>query len=242
MPATYPLDTTGLEPSNRIQGEVHTLTKVNASPYRILIPDFAPFYLNNLSVIHVALNGDETPLFEGIDYYVGLPYVAATRAIGKPVYGGLPIITELAQGTIKLGYQAVGGEFACDAAFVYERLLSTVYNPRTTWWDTLTNVQELFPAVDHDHTLDDLEQVNVLFQNLENIRQAILQAPTNVPGSYIAHMVARNPHGLTKEDLGCTPAASAGMSTDQEVVLGTAGDKLLTYRQTMLLLRTLHLI
>lgn len=242
MPAMYPLDTTGLEPSNLIQGEIHTLTKVNASPYRILIPDFAPFYLNNLGIIHVALNGDETPLNEGVDYYIALPYVAASRAVGKPVYGGIPFISTFAQGTIKINYQAVGGEFCADPSYVYERLLSKAYNPRTSWWDNLTNVQELFPPVDHDHSLDDVEQVGVLFQNLENIRQAILQAPSMVPGNYIAHMAARNPHGLTKEDLGCTPAASKEMITDQEVVMNAGLDKLMTHRQVRLLLHSLGLI
>lgn len=242
MPATYPLDTTGVAGTNLIQGEIHTLTKINASPYRILIPDFAPFYLNNLGVLHIASNGDQTPLNEGVDFYVTLPYVAATRASGKSVYGGLAFINEFAQGTIRITYQTVGGEFACDPNYVYERLLSTVYNPRTSWWDTLTNVQELFPPIDHDHTLDDVHQVDVLFQSLENIRAAILQAPASVPGVYLAHMAARNPHGLTKEDLGCTPAASMDFATDQEIILGEGLDKLLTHRQVIALLRKHGLI
>lgn len=242
MPATYPLDTTGVAASNFIQGEIHTLTKVNAAPYRILIPDFAPFYLSNLAVIHVASNGDRTPLVEGADIYVALPYVGATRAAGKPLYGGIVFINEIAQGTIELSYQTVGGDFACDPAFVYERLLSKVYNPRTTWWDDITNVQETFPPIDHDHSLDDLARVDSLFTILENIRLAILQAPTNVPGAYVAHMAARNPHGLTKEDLGCTPTASKDMITDQEIVLGEGLDKLLTHRQVLLLLRSKGLI
>lgn len=242
MPATYPLDTTGVAPSNFIQGEIHTLTKVNAAPYRILIPDFAPFYLSNLALIHVASNGDRTPLHEGADFYVTLPYVGATRATGKALYGGFAFINEIAQGTIEIDYQTVGGEFVCDPNYVYERLLSAVYNPRTTWWDAITNIQETFPPIDHDHTLDDLERVDTLFENLENIRQAILQAPTNVPGAYIAHMAARNPHGLTKEDLGCTPAASKEMITDQEILLGEGLDKLLTHRQVLFLLRSKGLI
>lgn len=243
--STYPFDPTGLSSDNLVVHELHTLTQVNAAPYRMLIPTFAPFYLNNLVIEHTDLQGNTNTLNEGVDYYTALPYMGAMRSTGKLIYGGIPFISNLVQGTIKISYQTVGGEFCCDAAYVYERLLETEYNPRTTWWDRLSNVQQLFPPVQHDSSLDDVYQIEVLFQHLENIRGAILEAPTKVPGSYVAHMLARNPHGLTKEDLGITPIGTMDMVTDQEVVQKATIDnveKVMTMRQVQLLLRSYSLI
>lgn len=242
---TYPFDPTGQSPDSLVVHELHTLTQVNAAPYRMLIPTFAPFYLNNLVVEHIDLQGGVSILTEGVDYYTALPYLGAMRTTGKLIYGGIPFISNLAQGTIRLSYQTVGGDFCCDANYVYERLLETEYNPRTTWWDRLSNVQDLFPPLPHDHTLDDVYQIEVLFSNLENIRAAILEAPTKVPGSYIAHMLERNPHGLTKEDLGISNLGTMDMVTDQEVVAHSTingVEKVMTMRQVIMLLRSYSLI
>ena len=239
---TYPFDPTGQAPGNRVTDEMHTLTAINAKPYRILIPDFAPFYLSNLVVEHVAIDGQVTLLHEGVDYYTTLPYIAAQRSSGKAVYGGLPIISNLVNGGIRLSYQTVGGDFCADVAYVYARLLEQVYNPRTTWWDMISNVQATFPPIEHDTSLDDVQQITVLFEQLEKIRLAILQAPTNVPGQYIAHLLERNPHGLTAEDLGITPVAMLDQATDEEVIRAEPKDKAITLRQLVLFLKSKRLI
>ena len=244
---TYPFDTTGKAASNLIPRELHTLTKVNAAPYRVIIPTFAPFYLDNLLVEHVDLLGNRTPLSEGVHYYVSLPYIGATRSAGKPVYGGIPIIDQFADGGISITYQTVGGKFIADPGYAYARLLETVYNPRTTWWDMLSNVQELFPPVDHDTSLDDVTQVNVLFDVLNRIADAILQAPNNVPGAYIAHMTDQSLHPQTAEDLGISPYASLPMATDEDVIRGDTvrpdgKEYVVTFRQIQLFLRSKGII
>jgi FAD/FMN-containing dehydrogenase len=245
--ATYPFDTTGTAETNLVEGELHTLTMVNAAPYRIIIPTFAPFYLDNLLLEHVDLLGNRTPLDEGVHYYMGIPYIGATRSVGKPVYGGIPIIEQFAEGAIAVTYQTVGGDFVADPNYVYARLLEYVYNPRTTWWDNLTNVQELFPAVPHDTNLDDVTQVNLLFDVLNRMVDAILQAPNNVPGEYVAHMLDAGLHPQTAQDLGISPYASFDMATDEEVIRGevmteNGKERVVTFRQVQLYLRSLGLI
>lgn len=237
---TYAFDPTGRSELNLVTGELHTVTDVNAAPYRILIPTFAPFYSYNLKVEHIDILGTVRELVEGVDFYLALPYVDATRSTGKPVYGGIPIINAFADGAIRLTYQTVGGPWCADIDYVYARLIEHVFNPRTTWWDSLSNVQQNFPPLDHDHSLDDLQNVSVLFQHLANIRDAILQAPNNVPGSYIAHMLDRNLHPQSAADLGLGPVATMDLATDQEVVSHTHVDKVITLRQVLLLLNTLN--
>lgn len=236
---TYAFDPTGRAAANLVTGELHTITEVNAAPYRILIPTFAPFYSYNLKVEHVDLNGVVKELVEGSDFYLALPYTDATRSTGKAVYGGIPIINQFADGAIRLQYQTVGDPWCADVDYVYARLIEAIYNPRTTWWDTLTNVQDNFPPLEHDHSIDDLYNVTVLFAKLEGIRDAILQAPNNVPGSYIAHMLDKSIHPSTPEDLGLGPAAKMAMATDAEVIAKDHVDKIITLRQVLLLLNNL---
>lgn len=233
---TYPFDPTGTAPSNLIENELHTLTEVNSAPYRILIPTFAPFYVNNLLFEHVALDGVATPLVEGVDFYCVLPYMAAQRSLGRPVYGGLAMISSLPQGTMRLRYQILGGEWCADADYIYERLLESDYNNRMTWWDRLTNVQQLFPPAQHDQSVQDVTGIETLVAKLEQIYAALLANPNQDP-IIQAHILSQgNVHNLTALDLNLDQVPNLPLATDQEVIERQPVDKLLTLRQLLLLL------
>ena len=235
--ASYPFDTTGLAPSNLVQNELHTLTEVNSAPYRILIPSFAPFYLHNLRVEHIGTTGVTSILTEGVDYYCVLPYMTASRSVGKSVYGGLAFNNDLVQGTIRLQYQTLGGVWCADRNYVYEQLLSAHYNRRTTWWDTITNVQETFPPTEHNHDVGDVEGHTELLAKLDQIRVAILQSPNLVPAQYLAHILEKgNAHDLNKSDLGLSEVSNLPLATDEEVLSRIPSDKYVTLRQILLLL------
>lgn len=239
--ASYPFDTTGTAESNLIRDELHTLTEVNAAPQRILIPKAAPFYLNNLLAEHISQQGVATPLTEGVDFYCALPYVAASRSVGKPVFGGFAMISDLPQGTIRLTrYQTVGGPWVANRDYVYEQLLATVYNKRTAWWDSLTNVQQLFPPTDHEQPVDDVEGHEAMLVALGKIEQALLANPGNLAGLIAAHIQnIGNPHQVTKNDVGLADVANFPMATDQEVVERANVDKYITLRQLLLLINQL---
>lgn len=233
---SYPFDTTGEAATNLIQGELHTLTSVNSATYRILIPTHAPFYLHNLLIEHISQGGVASPLTEGVDYYAVLPYMAASRSTGRSIYGGLSFISTLPQGTIRVKYQTIGGPWVADRAHVYEQLLLAEYNKRTTWWDVLTNVQQIFPPTAHEHPSGDIAGTQELLTALEQIRVAILAAPTNPIASYMAHMLSQgNVHGLTKADLGLENIQNLHMASDQEVLERQSVDRYVTLRQILML-------
>lgn len=234
---SYPEDLNAELESNFIHDELHTITAVNAAPCRILIPKLAPFYVNNFSMKHIDSLGVEHPLTEGVDYYFALPYIAATRSTGKQVYGGIPVITTRTSGVISLDYRIIGGPWCANIDLVYLQLLETVFNPRVTWWDKLTNVQALFPPTDHGQSLDDVQGIETLYSHFLAIRDAILQAPQLAPAQYIAHLISHgNPHGTTLEDLGAKEAAKLELATDEEVMLRRSVEKAVTLRQILQLL------
>lgn len=234
-----PFDTTGIAASNLISNEDHTVSEINAATYRILIPVLAPFYLRNFALEHIDMNGVATPLSEGVDFYFVLPYMAATRSTGQQIYGGISLINELANGTVRISsYQTVGGMWCADAAYVYEKLLLSQFNARTTWWDSITNVQQLFPPTAHVTPMADVEGHQALVAKLEELRQAILSTPNLTPGLFASHLLetAANPHGVTKDMIGLGNVPNLVPATDAEVLGHAHLDKTITLRQVLLLM------
>lgn len=237
--SSYPQDLTGTASTNLVKDELHTLTEINSSTYRILIPTFSPFYLRNLKLEHVNLLGEATELKEGVDYYPCLPYMAASRSTGQPVYGGLSILTTLIEGTLRLAqYQTVGGPWCCDIAYVYQQLLEATYNARTTWWDSITNVQDTFPPTEHQLPVGEIDGITDLLVKMEAIRNAILSSPSSVPPEVLQHVIAKgNPHALSKLDIGLENVMNYEAATDDEVVKRLPLDKTVTLRQILLLIK-----
>lgn len=234
----YPFDDTGQADTNLVLDERHTLTSVNSAPRRILLPKFAPFYVNKFKAIHLNPVGDQRELTQSIDFDYVLYYAAASRSTGKAVYGGIVIKDEGLNGSIILEYQTVGGKWCADTAYVYQRLLETVYNKRTTWWDDITNVQDIFPPTTHQMPIEDVMGVEELKRLLEGISEAILKAPESVPARYIEHLLlSGNVHNLQPADLGIKNSAMLEIATDQEVFELEPVDKVVTLRQLVQLFR-----
>jgi hypothetical protein len=176
----YNFDPTGSLPANLVVDELHTLTEVNTVAYRIIIPEFAPFYTNNLAVVYNdGINGDVT-LTEGTDYVLCLPYLAASRSIGAMVYGGISFNFTAPNGTIKVTYQTIGGSWIADPNYVYEKLIDIAYNPRVTVWDVLTNVQQIFPPINHDQSVDYVYDSGDIILKMQEIADAILNRPQHI--------------------------------------------------------------
>ena len=230
MPISYPLDTTGVNPTNLIEDEIHTLTEINDFTYRIIIPTFAPFYLDNLVLEHVSPSNVVTVLTKDVDYVVCLTYESASRSIGKMLYGGLTINTELLNGTIKVTYQTLGGDWTADAQYVLEAIAESNYNPRITIWDIVTNKPNQFPPINHDNQIDTTYGYQELLDKLQELITTVANNP-NSSTPLIAHLAANNPHGVNKTDVGLSNVENYAIATDQEVMDKDLLNKYVTLRQ-----------
>ena len=172
---TYPFDPTGLAATNLVANEQHTLTSVNSTTYRLIIPKFAPFHVNNFEMVHITMDGVETPLTEGVDFNFVFLYLGASRSIGTVVYGGITLLNELVDGYIKIKrYQTLGGEWCCDQQYVLNLLADIVFNPRTVPWEKLTNVQQVFPPINHDQAMDWIKGHDDLIQAVNGLADTIV--------------------------------------------------------------------
>lgn len=230
---TYPLDTTGISPTNLVRDEPHVLTEINDATYRIIIPDFAPFYQDNFSLRYIDNVGGVTPLVKGVDFDFCLPYMDASRAIGKYMFGGITIHNAYVQGHLLVDYQTLGAEWVADKNYALEQLVSHNYNPRVVYWDQLTNVQQTFPPTSHAQDYDTIYGQKSVIEAIDKLIEAILQGP-NPGNQYISHILSTgNVHNLTAADLGLAETPNIPLARDEELINSDPVQKLFSLRQML---------
>ena len=173
MSVTYPFDTSGVSPANLVKDELHAVSEAVFRDYFFLIPNFAPFYVDNFKLF-LLQNGTRVPLNEDVDFSFTLPYVTGTRTTGKQIYGGVTLHNLEMTGILVMEYQTVGGPHVVDRLHVLSYLADKAYNPRTTIWDIITNVPEQFPPVPHYQDYDNFKGQEEVVDVLSEIRDAIL--------------------------------------------------------------------
>jgi hypothetical protein len=233
---SYPLDTTGLSPANKVIDEPHVLTEVNAATYRILILDFAPFYQDNFVLVYEDTLGNSRALVKDVDFYFTLPYLSASRTIGKMIYGAIALADGITNGSLKATYQTLGGDYIADVQAVRVALTEVAYNPRIASWDVIANKPSQFPPVNHPHDISDLVGMEAVVDGLHDIQQAILQSP-NPSNPAVQHFTdMNNPHETDKAQVGLGDVVNLPMATDAEVMGHQHVDKYVTLRQVLMLL------
>lgn len=236
---SYPLDITGLASSNLIQDELQTITEVNSNTYRILIPKFAPFYLNNLVLKYVDIHSVETTLEEHKDYFVCLPFIGGARALGKLIYGAISINNKYIAGTLKVTYQALGGPWAVNKDAIISSLIETQSNPKTIAWDLILDKPNQFAPSNHQHHIKDIYSHRALIDAINGLKTVITSVPTVNP-ALTAHMADyNNPHQLTAAHVGLDKVVNLPMATDAEVLAQAPVDKYVTMKQFVDLLNAL---
>lgn len=228
----YPLDLTGVNPSNLVSNELHTTTESNFRDYFFIIPNFAPFFIDNFSLKQI-VNGIETPLVEGVHYTFALEYLSGTRVTGKPMYGAISLNNPDQSALLKTSYQTLGGESVANRLYVLQTLADMVYNPRITLWELVTDKPDYFPPSPHYQDLPSTFGMNELITAINGIVQAIVDGRDESP--FIRHLVDQNnPHAVTLQKLGFTLANAADVSTH------TATDKLVTPASLTNLIQTIQ--
>ena len=234
-----PFDPTGLASTNFVEDEVHTLTEINDSTYRLIVPTFAPFYLDNFNFVHRDSSGVITPLIEDVDYSFCLPYIGATRSIGKILYGGLSINRTFLNGTIEISYQSLGGDWCADAQYVLDRIAEKVYNPRTTVWDVVTNKTNQFPPINHDQNLDYVFGHQTLVDSINTVADKIVESQQQP--HFVSHLLdSSNPHQTTKSQVCLDIVENLPVATQQEIDDKTSVHKYVTLGQVLQLIQSLN--
>ncbi len=170
----YPLDLTGVSPSNLVQNELHSVNESKFRDYYFIVPNFSPFYVDNFKAT-ITTGTVTRDLIEDVDFSFALNYVTGTRTTGKAMYGAITLHNLNLNGIISIDYQTIGGDQVADRLQVLTVLADRAYNPRTTIWDILTNIPTAFPPVPHYQDYENFYGQEQVVQALGEIRDAILQ-------------------------------------------------------------------
>ena len=223
---SYALDVLGTNPANKVTDELHTVTAVNDRTYHFIVPTFAPFYANTLKLAKV--DGQNLiPLVEGVDWHPSLQFQGASTVTAKPVYGAISFTDLQFAGTVQIEeYQTLGGEYTLDLSTMNQVIGDIVYNPRGLTWEQVTNLQKMFPPIDHPWDFNNLAGTEELIEAIGRIEAAILAGATSDLDAHIRDQL--NPHRTNKNQVGLSLVENFPPATLIQAIQGTSNTSLIT--------------
>jgi len=222
---SYALDLTGAQPANKITGETHTISPINGRNYHFIIPTFAPFFANSMKLFQV-VGVNQIPMTEGVDWHPALQFSGATLATAKPIYGAVSFTNLQFAGDIVIEYQTLGGEYTLDVPTMVQVIADIVYNPRGATWEQVTNLQTMFPPINHPWDFNDMVGQTELIQQLGRIEDAIIGNVGTGLEDHIRNLL--NPHRVSKNQVELGLVENFGPATSLQAIAGASNTTLIT--------------
>lgn len=208
MANTYPLDTSGALPGNKV---IETIVQaVNTDPlnYDFVIPTYAPFFSDTVKV--ELLNNSNSvvrTLAVDRDYVFSHRFLVASQRTGKGVYSSITFRNR-DQARIRLTYQTLGGIWNRTQAIINNEVATLIRSPLTRTWEDVVGVTDytVFPSTAHTVDVTDLRTMDDVINALNAIALAIGEAPPiSTLNSYVEAATLRltpktesDPDGLYK--------------------------------------------
>jgi hypothetical protein len=186
MPTTImlDLDITGLDISNRIIDEPHSLS---GRPTRSIAPRHGAFFGDSLQI-----HDGTTLLSRGVDYQIVELHQEATLRFGKEIASVILIINPQVSSNPTVTYQALGGHFALNNNAIANLYESVITDSRPVDWTNVFNKPTEFTPTIHRHLLDDVYGFEPVVDYLERIKRAITLGQSDVILSTVKALLARS--------------------------------------------------
>lgn len=168
VPLGYPLDLTGVAPSNLISNEIRTFT---IAADRVFVPAGGPFFTTGMQIRHGVTNA----LLQPNTQYKLLHLHKTASLMARKEICAVILILDNAVPSVKLTYQIIGSYFADTADTIRDLVTANpITNPTTIPWGSIFGAPSQFPPVEHLHHVDELYGMSDVVAVLEQLRQAIL--------------------------------------------------------------------
>lgn len=179
MAIKYPYDPSGLEPSNRIVNELHSVQPpANISNASFTVALLAPFFMENFE-IWTGINKTGNRLVLGTDYLLTHKFVAGSNQTGKMLYAGVMWTNQAYTGNVYFNYNTLGGDFTVNDVSLVESITNQLYTEvRFVTWDQITGVPSAFPPDAHHHTVNDIKTFADVEDAIRGVSAAILALVT----------------------------------------------------------------
>lgn len=248
----YPLDYTGVAPSNLIVNENITLP---AQTYRAFSPLYAPYFGKNIVITDLATSQSLTPSQYQLYNLVAAP--SAIAGANNSLYSAVIILDANVSHSISVTYQTVGGAYSVGYDSLVSLINNLINNPRPVNWNNIGNLPTNFPENFHLHSLGstvgweflaaELEQLRVAIQLGDQVKKDFVlqyidtaiaamnltQAALTSSGTPFALHVSdiNNPHSVTPTQIGLGLVQNYATATDAQAYAGVATNLYITAAQ-----------
>lgn len=183
----YPYDPAGTRDECHIQDESHIIL-TNDNTYRVIVPEMAPFYTENLSIVH-AESGLE--LKEGKDYNLGYRVLSAKKIAQRDLFGCIVLINPQLKGEFIVGYRTVGGNFVGIRSNVLTYLANALNDPVKTPFEKVIDRPAYFTPAKHEQHYADFVNKDGVAAELDGLAAAIDEAIENADSGAVGDLLAR---------------------------------------------------
>jgi len=228
---TYPYNPSGVLDECKIIGEPHTITPGTSANYNWFIPFAAPFFGFSVVVKHVASG---KTLIRGVDYNLGLEYHQFnTQVTLRPVYGAIVLIDTNLTGQFTIDYMTIGGQFAIDQNKALALLANAAIDPRTTQWDSVTDIPSQFPVTQHLHDVDNITDMQDVVEAIKALTAGLLNGGGKWFQALNEHLNDFNdPHHVMQMIPGGSGGTAIPKATQQQAIEGVDNDGYMTSLRT----------
>lgn len=203
-PAFDPLETL---PANVVPGEKQVIAANFGTDVQFFTPAYAPFFADTVTVQFTDSATQQTrTLVVGIDYYYAFPFIGASRASKKAVYGGIALTNNQVNGVVTITYHTVGGGWESSVAINLAVAQLLAIDPYVTAWEQMVDYAVTFPVVGQPWDRQDLVGIPQVVASILSLRDAV-QQQTDAQGTQNAAALAHisnlaNPHHDSAAQLG----------------------------------------
>lgn len=163
----YPKDLTMSLPSNHIEREVKVFT---TAADRIFVPDGGPFFSQSL----IIKDSNGVDLKPQVDYKLLYLNEGATLESGRDVVAVIWVMTETIP-SVTLDYRVVGGDFGNTVNAIMQEINKAGPIQKNVDWNVnVYGKPHEFPPAPHFHTPDTFTGWNMVYEQLDGIRKAII--------------------------------------------------------------------
>lgn len=168
-PNRYPVDLTGVAPSNAVVNEAVTL---NGAKRRVFVPQNAPYFGNSMVITdantgHVLTSNQWKP-------FCMIASASMRTDIGFEVYSVAVITDQSVSNNLLINYQTIGGDFVCGFDNILQLLTDLSADARPITWPNVLDAPASYPSNQHYHSLNDTIGWEYVVSFLEQLKTTIV--------------------------------------------------------------------
>jgi len=120
------------------------------------------------------------PLEPTRDYFPAWPFEKGTDEVGKPIVGAIGFLDTNRSGSYRLIYRTLGGKYVNAETQAVSSGMDTLNSLINTPWETVVNVDPVFPPTPHNVTLSNVAGTDAILQAVQVLSTVLASPDRNI--------------------------------------------------------------